>query len=148
MTIRRLNRPFTFNNDFDRFFNDFFNAPTQSGTVKRKTDASLPAVNIEESEEAFHISVAAPGKQKEDFNIEIHDGIMSISSEESTESTSEEPNFTRREFNYSSFERRFTLPENIAEDNVKAEYVDGILKIAIPKVTEQPKENKKTITIS
>ena len=76
-------------------------------------------------------------------------GVMSISSVVKEESTSEEENFTRREFNYSSFERRFTLPENAKEEEVNATYIDGILKIEIPKMkAEEVNDKKKTITVS
>ena len=150
MTIRKLNRPFTFNNDLDQFFNDFFQAP--EATIKdrkKKFWGEVPAVNISESDTEYNISVAAPGKAKEDFKIEIDDGIMSISSNVSEESISEEENFTRREYNYSSFERRFTLPENVREDEVNATYVDGILKITVPKLKpEEKNDKKKTIQVS
>lgn len=150
MTIRKLNRPFTFNNDLDQFFHDFFQAPEATlKERKKKFYGEVPAVNISESDSGYSISVAAPGKSKEDFKIEIDEGIMSISSSTSEETTSEEENFTRREYNYSSFERRFTLPENVKEDEVNATYVDGILRIEIPKLNPDEKEDtKKTVQIS
>lgn len=149
MTLRKLNRPFTFNNDFDQFFNDFFQSPTVSKGAKKVSWGAVPAVNIQETEEGYDISVAAPGMNKEDFKIELNEGVMSISSETKSEKEDTNDNFTRREFNYSSFERRFTIPENVKEEDVKASYSDGILKIEIPKMKEEEqKETKKLITIS
>lgn len=150
MTIRKLNRPFTFNNDLDQFFNDFFQAPEATIKDRKKRFwGEVPAVNISETDKDYNISVAAPGMSKEDFKIEIDEGIMSISSSVKEESTSEEENFTRREYNYSSFERRFTLPENVKDEEVNATYIDGILKIVIPKLNpEEKNDKKKTIKVS
>ncbi|MBD3635899.1 MAG: Hsp20/alpha crystallin family protein [Crocinitomicaceae bacterium] len=108
----------------------------------------VPAVNISEDDNNFDISVAVPGMNKEDFNISIDDGVMTISAETKSENEEKEENFTRREYNYSSFERRFTLPENAKEDAVEASYKNGILKIQIPKLMEDEQKNKKVITVS
>ena len=150
MTIRRLNRPFTYDSNFDQLFNDFFAAPKASTKEgKKRTFGEVPAVNISETENSFDISVAAPGMKKSDFQIEINEGVMSISSEKSSEENETKSNFTRQEFNYSSFERRFTLPENIDENEVVATYEDGILQVVLPKAKEEEvKETKKLITIS
>ena len=75
MTIRKLNRPFTFNNDLDQFFNDFFYSPEATIKDKRKKFwGEIPAVNISENGNSFMISVAVPGMAKEDFNIQIDEG--------------------------------------------------------------------------
>lgn len=146
MTITKYNRPSTFTNDFDKFFNDFFFTPVRA--KQNNAFENIPAVNISEKDGVFHIELAVPGMKKEDFNIEIHDGVMSISSETKEESTSEERNYSKREFNYSSFERRFTLPDNIKEEQVSAKYEDGILKVSVPKADEKEKNTKKQVQIS
>ncbi|MCB9224075.1 MAG: Hsp20/alpha crystallin family protein [Crocinitomicaceae bacterium] len=146
MNITKHNRPRTFSNDFDKFFNDFFFTPVRAN--QKNHFENVPAVNISEKDGTFHIELAVPGMKKEDFKIEIHDGVMSISSEMKEETTSEEKNYSRREFNYSSFERRFTLPENVEDDKVSARYEDGILKIDVPKADETVKNTKKQIAIS
>ena len=139
--ITKHNRPRTFNNDFDKFFNDFFFTPVRAN--QKSQFENVPAVNIAEKDGTYHIELAAPGMKKEDFKIEIEEGVMSISSESKEESTSEEKNYSRREFNYTSFERRFTLPENIKEEKISAKYEDGILMIEVPKAEEA--EKKKTL---
>jgi HSP20 family protein len=150
MTLRKFNRPIVANNGIDRFFNDFFYLPNATSNDSKNTFRSqVPAVNITEEDENFIISVAAPGMKKADFSIEINDGTMSISGELSAKAEEETEKFTRREFNFSSFERRFTLPENIKEDKVKASYKDGILNVEIPKETSKEiKDKKKLISIS
>ena len=140
--IRRTNKPYSLSNEFDRFFNDFFLTPKATVADDRGLISSMPAVNIEEQDNQFAISVAAPGMKKDDFKIEIEDGIMTISSEKKEEKETKEENFTRREFNYSSFRRSFTLPENIDEEAVKAKYQDGILNITVPKTKEVPQKSR------
>lgn len=146
MTIRKLNRPLASNRDFDQFFTDFFHKPVATiNEGKKKLFGEAPAVNISESDKSFDIDVAAPGMIKSDFTIEINEGVLAISSEQKEETKERGENFTRREFNYSTFERRFTLPENVEEQKVKASYTDGILRIEIPKVKVEDQKNKKRL---
>jgi len=118
----------TINSMFDNLFTDgdgFYKAVSK-GT-------SVPAVNVAETDLTFELEVAAPGKTKEDFNVEIENNVLCISSENEQETESEEKNYTRKEYSYSSFSRSFTLPENANEEEIKASYENGVLKIAIPK---------------
>lgn len=149
MIARRLNRPYTLNNELDQFFQNFFQSPshTINGETK-KMKGLVPAVNVAENENSFVVEVAAPGMKKDDFIVEILDGVLMVSAENKNESSEEQANYTRREFNYSSFERKFTLPENINEDAVKASYENGILSIELPKAAAETKEKKKLISIS
>jgi HSP20 family protein len=128
----------------DFFMRDFFDSANMNFL---KTGNTVPAVNIKESEDAFHLEVAAPGMAKEDFKIEINNNILSISSEKQTqkEEKDEKGNYTRREFSYQSFRRSFTLPDRIVDsDKVTAQYLDGILHITVPKKEEaKPKPTKK-----
>jgi HSP20 family protein len=109
--------------------------------------ANLPAVNIKENEKDYELELAVPGMKKEDFNVEVDNNIMTISAEVNAESNVSEENYTRKEFSYTSFKRSFTLPETIAEDKIKASYVDGILKLALPKKEEALPKPKRMITI-
>lgn len=106
-------------------------------------------VNIKETDNAFTVELMAPGKKKEDFNIELDNDLLTISSEFKTErSEQEEGRYTRREFSYSSFRRTFTLPETVKEDEITASYEDGILRIALPKKEEALPKAKRVIDIS
>lgn len=112
-----------------------------------KNQFSVPAVNIKNNENEFEIEVAAPGLEKEDFNIEVEENTLKLSVNKSSEVEEKEENFTRKEFNYFNFQRSFTLPKNLIEtEKVAANYQDGILKITLPKLTEQ-KETVKKISV-
>ncbi|MEJ6980391.1 Hsp20/alpha crystallin family protein [Pedobacter sp. P351] len=106
----------------------------------------LPAVNIKENEGNFEIEVAAPGFQKQDFKVDIQNGVLNISAETSEESTEDKDNYTRKEFSYSSFNRSFSLPKNIKEENVQARYENGVLKLKLEK-SQKDEPQKKSISI-
>lgn len=112
-----------------------------------KLNSNLPAVNIKENEKDFELELAVPGRKKEDFNIEIDNNILTVSSELKTEKEVSDEDFTRRDFGFSSFKRAFTLPESIDEDKIKADYVDGILRFTLPKRKEALPKPKRLIAL-
>lgn len=110
-------------------------------------NANVPAVNIKETDTSFGIELAAPGKTKEDFNIEIDHNVLTISSEEKSEKEANQGKYTRKEFNYSSFRRAFTLPETVNTDSINATYENGVLHVALPKKEEALPKPKRLIEI-
>lgn len=112
--------------------------------------SQVPAANIKETETDFKVELAAPGLEKEDFNISVEEDVLTISSEKkhSSETQDENERFTRREFTYSSFSRSFTLPDEVKHDEISAAYADGVLIISVPKNTEAQLTRKRTIAIS
>ena len=112
------------------------------------TGMTLPAVNIKENADEFFLEIAVPGMKKSDFNIDVDNKILSISSEREEEHKEKEENYTRREFGYSSFKRTFTLPESIESDKINAKYNDGILKVHLPKREEAKEKPAKRINVS
>lgn len=112
-------------------------------------NTNVPAVNIKETDTSFGIELAAPGKNKEDFNIEIDHNVLTISSEEKTEKEEKtnEGKYTRKEFSYASFRRAFTLPETVNTDSINATYENGVLQVALPKREEALPKPKRLIEI-
>lgn len=110
-------------------------------------NSNVPAVNIRENEKDFELELAVPGRKKEDFNIEIDNDVLTISSELKHEDETKRDNYTRREFGFTSFKRAFTLPETIDADNIKANYEDGILQFTLPKKEEALPKPKRLIEI-
>lgn len=110
---------------------------------------SVPSVNIQETEENFLVEVAAPGRSREDFQIELDNEILTISSEDKKENEVKENNgkYTRREFSYSSFKRSFSLPETIDSEKIAATYKNGVLEITLPKKEEAKAQPKRMIEI-
>lgn len=115
----------------DDFFRDW------STTNFSETNTTLPAVNIKENDNQFTVEVAVPGMEKEDFQIDLDNNILTISSEKKTENEETNDKYTRREYSYQSFKRSFTLPKNVVDsDKIAATYKNGELVIAIPKREE------------
>ncbi len=111
--------------------------------------ATLPAVNVKETNEDFVIEVAAPGMKRDEFQVELQNHVLTISAQTSTEERDEKDNYTRREFSYQSFQRSFALPEDKAEDDkISAKYTDGILRVTVPKKEEAKVKHPKQIAIS
>lgn len=109
---------------------------------------TVPAVNVKETDNGFEIELAAPGMTKKDFNITVDNHVMTISSEKKEEKKEEkDTDYTRREFSYSSFSRSFTLPENVVEDDIKATYEEGILKLNMGKKVFGPSKVRKAIEV-
>lgn len=120
---------------FDDFFlRDLFQVP---GFGSRTIVSSMPSVNVKETELNYELEIAAPGMKKEDFKVELDGQLLTISAEKKNEHETKEENYTRKEFNYASFKRSFTLPERMFEaDTIRAKYVDGILYLTVPKTKE------------
>ena len=134
-------RPFL-NTWVDNFFNNGDNLFRPFST-----DAMIPAVNVSETETSFDLELAAPGKKKEEFKIEVENGAICISSENETTNESENKNYTRKEYSYESFQRSFTLPENVDDTAIEATYDEGVLKVSIPK-KEASKPETKVVEVS
>ena len=128
-------------------FDDMFRNDMLGGTTG-KSRVSTPAVNIKETEESFVVEMAAPGRSKEDFRIELDNDLLSISSEDKKENevTENGGKYTRKEFSFSSFKRSFSLPESVDSANIAASYNNGVLEIALPK-KEEAKAPKRMIEI-
>jgi HSP20 family protein len=114
------------------------------------TNSTLPAVNIKENANEFSIEVAAPGMKKDNFTVDYENGRLTISSEFKNEKeTKEGETVTRREFSYQSFQRSFTVTEDVVNaDKISARYNDGILHITLPKREEVKPKPAKQIKIS
>jgi HSP20 family protein len=119
------------------FLNDFFN--DEFFNVRTKW---TPSVNVKERETEFQVEVAAPGYTKDSFNVEIKDKYLHISSQNESSSEDKSDKYHRREFTSSSFERSFSLPENVDPENIKASYKDGVLLVLIPKKSKVQKKTR------
>jgi len=124
-------------NNLFRFFDDHATRDRQYATGHR------PAVNITETEDAFELSLLAPGRGKDNFNVAFNDGTLEVTYTTPTttvvdgEEAPAKPNFRLREFKIADFTRRFKLDDKIIEvEAIEAEYTDGVLRLALPKREE------------
>jgi len=117
-----------FNDVFDSIFNDSF--------FSDRTIARVPAVNVSESTDNFHVELAAPGLKKDDFKISLDHNVLYIAVEQQTEANDTGRKYNKREFSYSSFVRSFVLPQAADQNKIEAAYEEGILKVDIAKKEE------------
>lgn len=140
MNVARKNNSF-FPSVMDELFKDWAVNNPQPARV-------VAPVNIRETENAYTVELMAPGFKKENFNIELENDLLTISSEVKNEKAEqEEGKYTRKEFSYTSFRRSFTLPETVNAEEINASYQDGILSVMLPKRVEALSKPKRLIDI-
>lgn len=137
---------------FPSLLSDFFDNDRAIGPgwLNLGFDRNIPSVNIKENGKEYMIDLAAPGFNKKDFHVTIENDIMTISAEKEDEKIEESEHFTRKEFSSSSFSRSFALPKSVKFDKSEASYVDGILKIKVPKKKKEVEKElpKKEIKVA
>ncbi len=132
-------------NLFSDFFDNFiYNELNIRDSLKFKT----PDVNVLEDEKFFLLEFAVPGKNKDDFSIEIDKNILSVALAESKSIDNNPDLYSRREFGYESFHRTFNLPEIIDNKKIMANYEDGVLKIKLDKKKSNLINSKKLIKVN
>lgn len=102
-----------------------------------------PSVNIKESDDSFHIELAAPGLEKSDFNIMLDANHLIVSADKKEDAKDEDAHdsYTRREYRFTKFERKFPLPTTINRESIDAVYKNGILMVTLAKKAEQTKKS-------
>lgn len=93
-----------------------------------------PAAELQETPEAIHLKLELPGMEAQDLDIQVTREAVSVSGERKAETQTEVRGITRSEFRYGRFQRVIPLPTKVNNDEVKAEYKDGILRLTLPKV--------------
>lgn len=140
MTMVKVHNPVLKNlNSF--FYDEFFNELHAFG--KAVNNLYSPTVNIVETSDAYHLELNAPGRNKEDFNLVVDKGLLTISYEKKEETNNEDAKVIRKEFSYQSFKRSFSIDEKINTEAIQAKYENGLLKLLLPKLAEvkQPVKN-------
>lgn len=138
LTVKnRLGLPTLFSDLFNPssiFGRDMFDF--DSNLVPTRLGITVPTANIKETPKEFKLELAAPGLERNDFNIEIDNHTMTVSAEKEHQKDEDGEGYSKMEYSFNSFRRTFSLPENIKEDKVEAKYEKGVLKIRIPKEKE------------
>ena len=125
-------------NDFDNMLDTMFNDGWNRSLIKNNN----LSVDIIEKENEFELTADLPGFDKKEINISIQDKVLSLIANHKSSSDSKE-SYRLRERNSKSFNRSFTLPENVIEEKINAKFKNGSLKIILPKVEKTEPEVKK-----
>ena len=140
--LARINR-----NYVPAYWDDFFNDRVFNNFSNNQCNHTSPAVNVIEEDKGFRIEVAVPGLSRDDFNIEVDNDVLTISSVEKEKKEDKKHNYTRREFSYRSFKRSFQLPETIDQDQIQASHEAGVLSLNLPKKEEVVQKAPKQIEV-
>jgi len=144
MTLVKFNK--NANNSLMPGFNDVFESIFNDTFFNDRMVTRVPAVNISESENNYHVELAAPGLKKDDFKLNLDRNQLTISVEQSADHEDNHKNYSKREYSYSSFVRSFTLPESADDSHIDASYTDGVLRIDIAK-REEAKAVRRQIAV-
>jgi HSP20 family protein len=135
------------NNWIPAVFNDLF-----YNDMMPKANCTAPAINVKESDKAYLVELAAPGMNKQDFNVHINDEGNLVVKMEHKEEHKEEENknvrYLRREFSYSKYEQTLILPDDVKKDAISAKVEDGVLTVELPKVVEEKVKLSRQIEIA
>lgn len=137
MATKALTRSLMTPSLFDDFFkpwNEWFDSPALFERMK-----TMPAVNVKENPDNYTVSLAAPGLKKDDFKIDMEGNMLTIGCEKEEQGEEKEEKYTRKEYNFFSFSRSFTLPDDVKQDAIDARYEDGVLNIVLPRLEEAKK---------
>ena len=130
-------------NLFDSFFNDFAKVGRTEVPKVMKTD-------IREDEKGFELDIELPGCRKEDVSAELKDGYLTIAGKTSSSSDEKDDSgrFIRRERYQGSCSRSFFVGDELEQEDIKAKFENGILKVFVPKKEPKPQvETRKMIQI-
>lgn len=120
------------------FFNDFFDTKWME-----KANATAPAINVLDNENAYELELAAPGLTRDDFKITLdREGNLSIEMEKKSDADAgkKHGHYLRREFSYSKYQQIMTLPEDADRDLIEARVEHGVLYVSIPKIVKSKEE--------
>lgn len=136
-----------YNSIFSPTYNDDFFNNHVSRRYYGNDYACKPAANIIEKNDEFMIELAAAGWSKEDLHIHIEKDILTISADRNEDEQESQEQYSRREFNFSTFSRSFKLDERIDQERIHADYVNGILNVHLPLKEQEVQKGPRSIDI-
>ena len=135
----------------DSFLDDFFGYPERTYTAPKQTQMNgFMQADVSESEDAYTVEMNLPGVKKENVKIELKDGYLIVNASTKREVTEEDKKtkYIRKERYSGSGSRTFYVGKDLTQEDIKAKFEDGVLKLTVPKIEKKPEEPKsKYITI-
>ncbi len=134
--------PFEDSHFLSDIFDNFFRQPLAFGFGLLDA-ARKPAIDIYEKGDKLLVEADLPGVDKKDIDIRLEDNILTIAAEKKAEREVKKDNYYQLERSYGSIRRSIRVPEGVKEDQIKASYRDGVLKIEFPKPNEKPSKGRR-----
>ena len=127
--------------DFDHFLDNSWLSFQQHGN---KSGSFAPRVDVQEYDNAYHISAELPGVNKHDVHVSLHNGVLTLEAETKQESTDKQDGkVIRQERRYGKFLRSFDLGPQVQESDITAKFDNGVLSLTAPKVPAEASAAKK-----
>jgi HSP20 family protein len=133
----------SFRDTIDSFFNDFLN----SSPLSLYESEWKPSVDVTDEGSSYRVSADLPGLSEKDLKVNIEKGVLSIEGEKSESSETKEKNYLVSERRFGSFKRSIRLPEDIRQDEISAEFKNGVLSVSVPK-SERTESKKIDIKVN
>ena len=133
------------NSWFPTVFDEFLNSD-----LMNTVSTTAPSVNVKETEKAYIVELAAPGVKKEYCRIHVdedHNLCVAIENKFEHKEEDKHSHYLRREFSYTNYEQKYSLPDDVNEEEINAKVEDGILTIELPKVKKVEGKTTKQIEI-
>jgi HSP20 family molecular chaperone IbpA len=128
----------------ETLLDDFWGFPMRDNYMRTANTNGLMQTDVKEHDNAYEITMNLPGFKKEDVKGEIKDGYLTITASTDTNNDEKDKDgkFIRRERYSGTCSRSFYVGEDVTQDEIKAKFVDGVLKVAIPKKESKPQVEK------
>ena len=141
-------------NLFDDFMNDFvFPDFTDSANIEKalygKHAKNIMNTDVKDTENGYEVDIDLPGFKKDEISIELENGYLTVSAAKGLDKDEEDKKgkYIRKERYAGAMQRSFYVGENLTQEDIKAKYENGILRLSVPKKEAKPVETKKTIAI-
>jgi len=123
-------------------FDDFFDAPFNTGSA-----SGLMKTDVKATDAGYELEIDVPGIDKENISVQLENGYVTVTAktEKKNDEGKENGHYIRRERFYGTYSRSFYVGEDVTEEDVKAKYENGTLKLFVPDKEKQPKEETKKI---
>ena len=141
----------------DNFFDDFFEFPFIDDRAEKNAErklyghhaANLMKTDIKEFDDKYEVEIDLPGFKKDEISIELENGYLTVSAAKGLDKDEEDKKgkYIRKERYAGAMQRSFYVGENLTQEDIKAKYENGILRLSVPKKEAKPVETKKTIAI-
>jgi HSP20 family protein len=131
---RAFNELFDLRHSFDQIFNRMLRGSSSTGDREVRTLVAIPPIEawVDNNEKKYHLSIALPGMDANDLQIDLQGNNLTVSGEHKSEAEKKDANYLEREFSLGRFERLITLPEGVDTEKISAEYNNGVLEISAP----------------
>ena len=140
-------------NLFDDFFTPFYYDDKDEKKAEKKLYGhraqNLLRTDIKETKEGYELVIDVPGFKKDEVKVELNNGYLTVSAEKGLDKDEEDKKgkYIRKERYAGAMQRSFYVGENLTQEDIKAKYENGILRLSVPKKEAKPVETKKTIAI-